>query len=771
MTTTPAAAPARAEAAPRRGEFVLYAGTIFLSAYLLFQVQPMIAKFILPWFGGAPAVWTTCMLVFQLLLLAGYAYAHVLQRAFKQEPLHLALVAASILLLGALALVWKTPILPGPWWKPQTVDQPVGQIVRLLLVAIGLPFLVLSTTGPLLQKWFSRGGASPYRLYAVSNLGSMLGLLAYPFLVEPALTLRAQAWMWSGGYVLFAVGVLLCARGRKGVPESAAPEEAPAEAERISAWRRLVWFLLPACASAALLAVTNLICQDVAVISFLWIIPLCLYLLSFIICFDSPRWYRRGLFHPLYGVAVFGALAALFLYQTVPALGQITVHCTAMFVLAMCCHGELYKLRPGREHLTAFYLAIAAGGALGGVFVAIIAPRLFLGYWEYHVVMGATGLLLFLVVLADRDSWLHESHAWLAPLIISGALLLPFLGAQAMNSPAAALLRHNLFYFPALTVALLLTLLAVIRTRDREPGRRWSRAVQVSTGVVLLALAAGFGGHTRGSYAIARSRNFFGVLTVLTNIDHSMIGLRHGQTLHGYQFIDPAKRGIPTGYFAVDSGVGVVLNDRTRWIGRPIRVGIIGLGVATIAAYSLPGDYFHFYEINDNVLKYSEGQPPYFSFLRSARGRVDVSICDARLCLEREADRGQYGKYDVFIVDAFSGDSIPIHLLTRESIELYRRHLRGPDSLLLFHISNRTLDLRPVLAGLAQEDHLAAKRIFREGQSDWIVLSADPAALRAFSLASVSDGNISDRPPVYWTDQFSNLLGVVDWKTAYSMAR
>lgn len=762
--TTPAAAPPVPEVSPYRREFILYAGTIFLSAYLLFQVQLIIAKFILPWFGGAPAVWTTCMLVFQFLLLAGYAYAHRLQQTVRQEKLHLGLLAASVLLLAVLALVWKTPILPGAWWKPHSVDRPAGQIIELLLVAIGLPFLVLSTTGPLLQKWFFRGGVSPYRLYAVSNLGSMLGLLAYPFLVEPALTLHSQAWMWSGGYVLFAAGVLLCARARKGVPGDRAPEAAAPGAEDISIVRRLGWFLLPACASAALLAVTNLICQDVAVISFLWVVPLCLYLLSFIICFDSPRWYRRAIFHPLYGVAVFAALAALFFYQALSAPMQIVVHCVAMFAVAMGCHGELFRLRPGQAHLTSFYLTLAAGGALGGFFVAIVAPRIFVGYWEYHAVMATTGLLLLLVVLADRDSWLHESYGWLAPLMLTGALLLPYLAAVTLYAPAVGQLRHSRFYFPALTLSLLLTLWAVVRTRDSAPHRRWARGAQVCAAVFLLALGWGFVAQTRGSNAISRSRNFFGTLAVIPNGDHTLLGLRHGRTLHGFQFVDPAKRGIPTGYYAVDSGIGLVLNTREQWAGRPIRIGAIGLGVGTIATYALPGDYLHFYEINQQVVNYSEGDQPIFWFLRNSRGRVDVSVGDGRLCLEQEADRGQYGKFDVMVVDAFSSDSIPVHLLTRESLQLYRRHLRGPDSLLLFHISNGTLDLRPVLLGLAQEEHLALKRVFRQGQSDWVLLSANPALLKIPALAAVPDAPMSDRPAVYWTDQFSDLAVLVKWR-------
>lgn len=771
MATT-SATELTASVSPSRRQLVLFAATIFLSAYLLFQVQLIIAKFILPWFGGTPAVWTTCMLVFQVLLLAGYAYAHLLQKvSFRQEKLHLALVTVSVLLLAALTLVWKTPILPGAWWKPQVVQWPVWQIVKLLLVSIGLPFLVLSTTGPLLQRWFALSGTSPYRLYSVSNLGSMLGLLSYPFLVEPVLTLRVQAWVWSTGYVLFAAGVLLCARSRTGFADSPGGQPVSPKAEVISVPRWLAWLLLPACASAALLAVTNLICQEVAVISFLWVVPLCLYLGSFIICFDNPRWYRREIFHPLFALGLSAALAALMFTRSLPTLGQIVVHCGALFAVAMCCHGELFRLRPGQGHLTAFYLAIAAGGALGGIFVALLAPRIFLGYWEYNVAMAGAGVLLFLVVYADRDSWLHESYAWLAPLMVTGALLLPYLAGATIDAATATQLRHSLFYYPALVLSLLLTLWVVMRVRDSAPVRRWSRWVQLCACLFVLTLGWGYFQQTRNSQAIARSRNFFGVLTVLHNIDNTLIGLRHGQTLHGFEYVDPAKRRIPTGYFAADSGVGLVLNAHEQWPDRPIRVGGIGLGVGTIAAYARPGDYFHFYEINDGVLKYSEGDPPTFWFLHDARARVDVSLGDGRLLLGQEAGRGQYGNFDVLVVDAFSGDSIPVHLLTREALELYRRHLRGPRSVLLFHISNRTLDLRPVVLGLAQQEHLTLKRVFRAGASDWILLSADPSALETPSLAAVPDGTMYDRSPVFWTDQFSNLAVVVKWDSWRLLAK
>lgn len=768
MSTT-AAADVSSAVSPRTRELVLYAATIFLSAFLLFQVQLIIAKFILPWFGGTPAVWTTCMLVFQLLLLGGYAYAHLLQKRLDQGRLHAGLLLASVVVLALLAFWWKTPILPGPSWKPQHVDHPVWRILTLLLASIGLPFLVLSTTGPLLQRWFAHGGKSPYRLYAVSNLGSLLGLLAYPFLVEPELTLPAQAWVWTAGYLFFAAGVFACAGARKAPPEPVDPASPPASspaAAPISLPRALAWLLLPGCASALLLAVTNLICQEVAVIPFLWVVPLCIYLASFVICFDNPRWYRREIFHPLFGLGLCASLVALIFWMDLSVIAQIVLHCIALFSVAMTCHGELFRLRPDEKHLTAFYLAIATGGAVGGIFVALIAPRIFLGYYEYHVVMFASGVLLFAVLSADRRSWLHESQAWLAPFMISAALLASAIVGETIDAALAERLRRSPAFYSLLLASLLLAAWLGVRARHRPPVRSripWAQACALA---VLLAVGWGYLQQARLSKAISRSRNFFGVLTVDPSDDGTMLGLRHGKTLHGFQFIDPFRRAVPTGYYMPDAGVGRVLSSRGPWSRRPIRVGVIGLGVGTLAAYMRPGDSIHFYEINEGVLDYSRGDQPVFSYLRDCQGRVSVSLGDGRLLLEQEAARGQLGNFDLLVVDAFSSDSVPVHLLTREAVQLYRRHLRGPQSILAFHITNMTLDLRPVVRGLAEEEKLSFKRVVAgEPSSDWMLLSADPAALQTPRLNEVPDAAMPQRQPVLWTDHFSNLAAVVKWSS------
>ncbi|HEX2099328.1 MAG TPA: hypothetical protein VHF69_01625, partial [Candidatus Synoicihabitans sp.] len=376
----------------------LYAITVFTGAFLLFQVQPLIGKFILPWFGGSPGVWTACLLFFQTLLLGGYAYAHVLTSKFaptRQAVIHLGL------LVVALAFV---PIAPAEAWKPGPAEDPTGRILLLLAATIGLPYFVLSATGPLLQRWFSQthAGVSPYRLYALSNVGSLLALLSYPFLVEPWLTRHQQAWLWSAGLILF-VGVCgSCAWRLRRLARAgrvAAATVETARAERPTPAAQALWITLPAVASILLLAVTNKLCQDVAVIPFLWILPLALYLISFILCFDHPRWYRRGLFATLVTLAIGVVCYLLFEGNGAPLEQQVIGYLVLLFTACMLCHGELYRLKPAPAYLTRYFLAIAAGGAAGGLFVGLAAPYLFSQYWELHVGLWSLAYVMGLVAL------------------------------------------------------------------------------------------------------------------------------------------------------------------------------------------------------------------------------------------------------------------------------------------------------------------------------------------------------------------------------------
>ncbi|MFM7742779.1 MAG: ferrichrome ABC transporter permease, partial [Verrucomicrobiota bacterium] len=396
--------------------------TIFWGAFLIFLVQPLIARFILPWFGGGPAVWTTCMLFFQLLLLGGYAYAHFsISRLTprRQVITHLGLLALAVALL---------PITPGDAWKPTDGSNAAGHILLLLLGCLGLPYLVLSATGPLLQAWFSKAnpGVSPYRLYALSNVGSLLALLIYPFYLEPQLSRQAQADGWSWGLAIYAGLTAWCglkvwkSAAADGTATKQEDEEAPA-----SAGRKLLWFALPACGVMLLLAITNKLCQDIAVVPFLWVLPLSLYLLSFIISFDSPRWYHRGVWLPLLAALLGMVLWNLYQAESHPDITPLaTLYLGTMFVACMVCHGEVYRLRPGASRLTGFYLSLSAGGAAGGLFVALIAPFVFPDYFELHLALFLTAALVLLVLRQDQDRPFRQGPArwaWAVPFVALAA--------------------------------------------------------------------------------------------------------------------------------------------------------------------------------------------------------------------------------------------------------------------------------------------------------------------------------------------------------------
>ncbi|MFH1732021.1 MAG: fused MFS/spermidine synthase [Planctomycetota bacterium] len=701
-----------------------YAFTIFLSAFLVFQVQLVIAKYILPWFGGAPAVWSACMLFFQAALLAGYAYAHLMVRrlgARRQARLHAAVIAASICLLAGQFLLWRSPLLPPAGWKPDGSALPVMRILGLLAVSVGLPFFVLSATSPLLQAWFSRThpGRSPYRLYALSNAGSMFGLLSYPFLVEPGLALTAQAWVWSGCYAAFVFGCAWCAI-RSGKAEGPAPADGPARDEADSdppgRGRRLLWFALAACASVLLLATTNQISEEIAAAPFLWALPLSLYLLSFIVCFAGERGYSRALFVCAAVVAM--ALTGYTMLRKVGNVGIVTYIWTASFTFFVCCmicHGELARLKPSKRHLTSFYLTIAAGGAAGGVFVALIAPVIFTGLWELHLGHLGCAVLLLLVMLRDRGS------------------------------------RFN---------------------------GRWRLLWRTAAAAGLTVLGGTQALHITEFYASAVSvrRNFYGILRVSEK--HAgqpglhQYALYHARTLHGYQYVDPARARLPTAYFTENSGAGLAIRHhplRARARSR-MRMGMVGLGTGTLAAYGRTGDYIRFYEINPAVAELAAGDGARFTFLRDSAARIDVITGDARISLERELRQTGPQRFDVLVLDAFSGDAIPLHLLTREAFGIYLAHL-VPDGVLAVHISNRYFDLRPVIWRLAREFGLQSAAVDSAGGEHaigarWMLLTRDAALIAALAkldlpTTSVAAAAEEGAPSPLWTDDYSNLLQVL----------
>ena len=672
---------------PQEDSIALPAVAIFLSAFLLFQVQPVVGKLVLPWFGGSAGVWTTCLLFFQMLLLLGYLYAHVVIHKLGhrgQLLLHGGLLLAALLTL---------PLRLHEAFRPTSGEAPALHLLGLLAVTVGLPYLLLSTTGPLVQAWVARKGKVPYRLFALSNLGSMLALLSYPVLVEPFLKLRVQAWAWSAGFLLFAVLILLVGRRSAHAvhDELAADLAAPP-----GAGLKLLWVFLAAVPSILLMAVTSHLSSNVAPIPFLWVVPLALYLLSFILCFDSDRWYRRWLFLPLLPLAL-GGLAAL-LHPDLrfwAVRGQVAIFCAGLFVICMTGHGELARLRPHPRHLTGFYLRISAGGAIGGLLVAVAAPYLFRSYLELPLGLLLCAALVLLVLARDRGG--------MKPWLWRGALLL----------------------FAVLT------------------GSLGAYAWKVD--------------HTDAEGAVVRGRNFYGTLTVYDRNEGTWRTLSHGTITHGGQFLDAAKAKNAVTYYGADSGVGLAIRSLPQG---PRKLAVVGLGAGSLAVWGRAGDQVTFYEINTLVERFARD---HFRFLKDAAAAVDIRFGDARLTLEREPSQG----YDLIAVDAFSSDAIPVHLLTREAFAVYARHLR-PGGVLAVHISNRYLDLAPVVQAGAAPLGLHARIVENAGDdekevyaSTWVILSTDEPFFRAEAFLDNTDVERLPAKAIPWTDDFSNLFRIL----------
>jgi len=684
----------------------LYAVTIFLGAFLLFQVQPIVARYILPWYGGSPAVWTTCMLFFQLLLMGGYLYAHLVRTYLN--PRRQPLVHAGLLLL-ALTLL---PITPDESWKPVDGGNPTWQIVTLLLATVGLPYLVVATSSPLLQHWFSRTepGRSPYRLFALSNAGSLLGLVTYPFLLEPLLPTGMQTRVWSA---TFGVYVLVCGVCAIRVFRLSAPTTEPASVDAVSdpvpTRDRVLWLLLAACGSLMLLATTSQMTQDVAVVPFLWVLPLGLYLITFIVCFDHERWYDRRVWSPVLGLAL-AAVIYMLRSDDLTLVQQMVVYGVMVFASCMICHGELVKLKPATTHLTSFYLTVAGGGALGGVFASLVAPAIFNGFWEYQV--GLVGTCVLLAVCSD----LHR------------------------------------------------------------PDGRLSLVRNMAWGGGISALVFSFATATRDDQdeLIAATRNFYGVLRVYdTDIGEGprpvlLRSLFHGAILHGSQLLAERRRE-PLTYYGDDSGVALAIELHPRRepetpASTPgLRIGVIGLGTGTVAALSHPEDTVRFYEINPEVERLAN---EFFFYLRDTRATTEVVLGDGRISMERELREQGSQQFDVLVLDAFSGDAIPIHLLTVEAAALYWQHLRD-DGVLITHISNKYLNLHPVVRASAE---LFDKRYVmistdpddeEYSASTWVVVTSNRTLLGRLAEHTVRWPTESPRT-IRWTDDFSSLLGVLD---------
>jgi hypothetical protein len=609
------------------------------------------------------------------------------------------------------------PMAPSAGWKPQPGGEPTWRILALLAACLGLPYLALAATAPLLQAWLHRlhPGRSPYRLYALSNLASLLGLVSYPFVIEPALPRHLQALLWSaglGGFILLSIGcaIITMAGGKLGegqapsLPPSAGATEEFAE---VTASHRVLWLCLPALACVLLLATTNKICQDIAVVPFLWVLPLAVYLLSFIVCFDSPRWYRRKSFGPALFVTmgVIGSCSSV-LRDVGGSIVEIGAYCAALFAACMVCHGELARLKPAPRHLTGYYLMIALGGAVGGALVALVAPLVFRDYYELPLGLLACAVAAMAAWRLDPRSILRRrasARVWgilIASLVVLGFLLLQPSSEQAGSST---------------------------------------------------------------STIVGRWRNFYGVLTIWDRGEkdpksHIQV-LENGLIMHGLEFVDPTKRNLPAAYYAPSSGVGVTMRYFPRQTNR--RIGVVGLGVGTIAGYAQPGDYLRFYEINPKVVELARTR---FHFLPDCKGQVEVVLGDARLSMENEAPQD----LDILVLDAFSGDAIPVHLLTRECFEMYLGHCRE-DAVIAVHISNRHLDLRPVMKKLAEHFGLRAIKIedtkadaaTQKYDSVWILLTRNDEFIRRGNLGGLVPSHRSGPGFHLWTDDETSLFPIL----------
>ena len=692
----------------------VFATTIFLSAFLLFLVQPIIAKQILPWFGGTPAVWNTCMLFFQVLLLAGYAYSDWTIRRLSprgQAILHCVLLVASLAVL---------PIVADLGWKPEGDEDPVWRILALLGATIGLPYFLLSSTGPLIQAGFARryGGERVYRLFALSNFGSLLALLAFPFAIEMLVSTRGQAMGWSVAYVLF---VLFCGASVLLAAGPAAPgavREQPGEEGRPPTLSEQgLWLTLAALGTIMLLAVTNHITQNIASIPLLWLAPLTLYLLTFILCFEGRGWYRRWLFVlpflVLLPVMAWGLQAhsgVLDIKKAVP------LYCAGLFISCMFFHGELALAKPAPRYLTRFYLMVSLGGAVGGLIVGFLAPKIFAAYYELPVALIVGGLV--------------------------AAYLLVGRGGPA---------------------GLLEKAVAKATAKGAEFASLMSRSVMVGVALGATGVTGWYVYQYQHEYladtTVLMQRNFFGMLRVQETGEGAerVRNLVHGVIMHGKQSYDPEFRKKPLTYYSEHSGVGRAF---AAVAGAPVRVGVIGLGAGTMATYGRKGDVIRFYDINPQVIEVARTQ---FTYLSDSEAEIQTVLGDARLAMEREASQ----QYDILVVDAFSSDAIPLHLITLEAMDTYLRHMK-PGGVIAFHVTNRYLNLKPVVALLAQARGLSAMNVADDGEdsrfsssTDWVLVARHPEFFKAATLAGVAEAiEVPQGLPV-WTDDFNNMIQVL----------
>ena len=695
---------------------MLYSIIIFLAAFLLFQVQPLIAKMILPFFGGGAAIWTACLLFFQAFLLFGYLYSHCLTKLnsiTKQVTVHAVLLIMSLYFL---------PINLRDVDFTVDVNMPMKDILMLLMMLVGPPYFMLATTGPLVQRWLSYLDVHklPYKLYSLSNIASLLALLSYPFLIEPLLTTEKQSFLWSIAYLGFSLAFLilcfvmikqknLCLAGEARIQTTGGSNKK----------EYILWLLLSAVGVLLLVSTTNAMTQNVPPVPFLWILPLCIYLLTFIISFHSPHWYVRWYWFVLFVIASFAAILLFFIGSQFDIITQIVLYSLVLLSACMICHGELARLKPAVERLTLFYLNISIGGFLGSLFVALVAQNIFSQFFEFPLAVFSVYILFAASVLWHKTKSSHKTNQ-----------------SNIKEPGSASLLGMSKAKVLLSTSAISLLLL-----------------------LILFSYLNGLFSHTN----ILNARNFYGILSVKDVIIDGETERRliDGTTSHGTQSLQPEKKQIARSYYRSNTGVAIALEQLGR--NRKINAGFVGLGAGTLAAYGRTGDNFTFYELNPNVVRIANS---HFSYLSQTKANIEILLGDGRISLADDMALNGSRQYQLLVIDAFSSDSIPIHLLTKEAFDLYWQHISN-DGVLAVHISNSHLDLTPVVRGLAKaldkEIFYVKTEAAHQGQHEveWVLL-ANKAGSLSNNLYSFSDNWPSSANETFlWTDDYSNLLSVL----------
>ncbi|MGJ8682699.1 fused MFS/spermidine synthase [Paraglaciecola sp.] len=672
---------------------------------MIFQIQPLASKVLLPLFGGGAGVWTTCLFFFQLFLLVGYFYAHTLSKLKNikaQVLIHVCLVLCSY---------WVLPFELAH--SEFSFTNPSIDIVWLLTVSIGLPFAILSATSPLMQSWFtfSRQTGNPYQLYAISNFGSFLALILYPVLVEPFVTLELQSILWTIGYVVFSILIGYIGFKLSKLETGVVSEKIGREPTvNTSIKHFVIWFLLSALGVVLLVSVTNAMSQNIPPVPFLWLSPLAIYLVTYIVCFGNIRFYKPNVWLVIYGITAFIALFIYFIGGQFDIATQVTLYLLILFSATMVCHGELSKLKPKTEHATFFYLVISLGGVFGSFMVSFISPLIFDEFTEYPIAIFSVFILFSFSALlktsAKQDSSIKNTLIWFNNRTVMASI-----------SGVVGVLWLLMFYSMNLLYQ---------------------------------------------QFDLDKSRNFYGILSVkdIVQGDVEERRLVDGSTAHGAQSLNEDVT-LPLSYYRPNTGVELVLSELSK--DENIDVGIIGLGVGALGAYGNEGDNYHFYELNPAVIEFANR---HFRFLKQSKANISVRLGDARISLQKEFDKGITHQFDVLVVDAFSGDVIPTHLLTREAFKLYHQQITSQGTIIL-HISNRHLDLLPVVLGNAKYLGMQALLFSTQGgkqehDTDWVILTNKTSILTKMDFQKTRI-NLADNQlyTVDWTDDYSSILPIL----------